>query len=138
MAKLFLLQILFSLNFQNRTQVIIKIEGIDKEKGGKIAAGIFSRLNFPEVGQQTWGQQVRVNGSTMEIIFKQITPGTYAMVAFQDIDENGLLKTNLLGFPKEPVGFSNNAQIKLGPPAFSAAQVKVKPNQTTIVKIILK
>ncbi|MEL7124086.1 MAG: DUF2141 domain-containing protein, partial [Bacteroidota bacterium] len=64
--------------------------------------------------------------------------GTYGAVVFQDINQDKKLKTNLLGFPREPIGFANDAKIKLGPPSFEDASIQVKENETTIVKINLK
>ncbi|MCC5825027.1 DUF2141 domain-containing protein [Alkalimonas sp.] len=47
--------------------------------------------------------------------------GRYAIQVFQDLDSNGKLRTNWLGIPREPVGTSNNATGRMGPPKFDDA-----------------
>jgi uncharacterized protein (DUF2141 family) len=39
----------------------------------------------------------------------------------------------MLGLPREAMGFSNNAPIRLGPPRFDAAAFEVAAPLTTIV-----
>jgi uncharacterized protein (DUF2141 family) len=53
-------------------------------------------------------------------------------------DENGddELEKNIFGFPKEGLGFSNDASISFGPPSFSKASFPMgKKNKTITVKI---
>jgi uncharacterized protein (DUF2141 family) len=51
-----------------------------------------------------------------------VAPGTYAVSVLHDVNSNGDLDTNFLGIPKEPLGFSNGAKPKMGPPSFDAAK----------------
>ena len=50
--------------------------------------------------------------------------GNYAITLFHDENSNMELDTNILGIPKEPYGFSNNAKAPFGPPGFQAALVE--------------
>jgi len=118
--------------------VIIEVKGISLAKGGELSAGLFLEANFPKPGKQLIGTAVRVNANEMSIIFKDVPPGKYGVVAFQDIDANKELKKNLLGFPKEPIGFSNDARIKMGPPSFSDAAIQVEAGKTITVQITLR
>ncbi|MEY4551143.1 MAG: hypothetical protein RL685_7338 [Pseudomonadota bacterium] len=60
-----------------------------------------------------------------ECRFQPSSAGTYALGAFLDINENGTLDRNLLGYPKEPYGVSNGARIRFFlPPSFDAAKVE--------------
>ena len=63
-----------------------------------------------------------------------VPPGTYAVQAWQDENDNGRIDRNLLGIPREGIGFSRDAPIRLGPPSFEDAQFEVGPNggQTTL------
>jgi uncharacterized protein (DUF2141 family) len=118
--------------------VIIEVKGISLAKGGELSAGLFLEANFPKPGKQLIGTAVRVNANEMSIVFKDVPPGKYGVVAFQDIDANKELKKNLLGFPKEPIGFSNDARIKMGPPSFSDAAIQVEAGKTITVQITLQ
>ena len=114
------------------------MQQIQADKGGEISAGIFKKENFPKMGKEMIGTERPVIGSSMQIVFEKVPAGEYGLVAFQDIDKNKDLKTNFVGFPKEPIGFSNDAKIKLGPPDFEDAKVKVEAGKTLTLTITLK
>ncbi|MEO8733899.1 MAG: DUF2141 domain-containing protein, partial [Flavobacteriales bacterium] len=74
---------------------------------------------------------VRVDGTTVSCTFDSLSPGTYAVKVFQDINENGKLDTSWIGWPQEPYGFSNDAPVNAGPPSFRLAAIEVKPGRQT-------
>ena len=123
--------------FAQTGTVVLNVTQIQADKGGEISAGIFSKDNFPKVGKQFVGQEKSVTGKSMQLIFENVPVGEYGVVAFQDIDKNKDLKTNFVGLPKEPIGFSNDAKIKFGPPDFDDAKVKVEASKTLTLTIIL-
>ena len=57
------------------------------------------------------------------LVLRDLTPGTYALSAYHDLDANGQLNNNMMGLPVEPYGFANNARGSFGPPSFQAASV---------------
>lgn len=118
-------------------KVILQIENIRTKKGGAIAAGVFTEKNFLKTGQELAGITKDVSASTMVFVFENLNPGEYALLAYQDIDRNKKMKTNFIGYPKEPWGVSNNPPILFGPPAFKESKVLVKANQTTTLTIRL-
>ena len=130
--------LLFYPSKQSSSIVIVEVKGISVSKGGELSAGLFLEANFPKPGKQLIGTAVRVNAEQMSIVFKDVPPGKYGVVAFKDIDANKDLKKNFLGFPKEPIGFSNDARIKMGPPAFSDAAITVEAGKTITIQITLR
>jgi uncharacterized protein (DUF2141 family) len=50
-------------------------------------------------------------------------PGDYAAQAFHDENGNHQVDKNLLGIPREGVGFSRNARIRFGPPKWADAVI---------------
>lgn len=141
MAKLkyVLIFLLFaSKAFSQTGTVVVNIQGIQPSKGGEVTTGIFKKENFPKVGKQMVSIEKDVVGNNMQVVFSNIPAGTYGVVAYQDIDKNKDLKTNFVGFPKEPIGFSNGAQIKFGPPAFEDAKVTVESGKTLTLTITLQ
>lgn len=44
--------------------------------------------------------------------------GEYALLLYQDLNDDKILDKNFLGIPKEPVGASNNPKSRLGPPRY--------------------
>jgi len=130
--------LLFQQTNKSSATVIVDVKGISLTKGGELSAGLFLEANFPKPGKQLIGTEVRVNADQMRIVFNDVPPGKYGVVAFQDIDANKDLKKNFLGFPKEPIGFSNDARIKMGPPSFSDAAITVEAGKTITVQITLR
>lgn len=110
--------------------VAIQVNGIDQKKVGILSIGFFDKDNFPKVGRQSFGINKEITGTTMQIVFEKVPVGVFAVAVFQDIDRNNELKTNLIGFPVEPIGFSNNARIKFGPPSFEDAKITVESGKT--------
>ena len=51
----------------------------------------------------------------------RLPPGRYAAQVFHDENANGQVDRALFGIPKEGVGFSNDAPIRLAAPKFTAA-----------------
>ena len=62
--------------------------------------------------------------------------GTYGIQLFHDENNNGKLDTNLLGIPKEPWAFSNNAAGKFGPPKWQDIRFEISPEDTTVTQTI--
>ncbi len=54
-------------------------------------------------------------------VFAGLAPGTYAMAAFHDENQNAKLDTNFLGIPREGVCASNQARGVMGPPKWKNA-----------------
>ena len=141
MAKLVFSLLFMAASFCSYAQtgkVILNIQGIQISKGGEISAGIFKQENFPKVGKQFIGKEIKVFTEQMQIVFENVPVGNYAMVAFQDIDKNKKLKSNFVGFPTEPIGFSRDAKINFGPPNFYDAKVEIQQGKTLTLTITLK
>jgi uncharacterized protein (DUF2141 family) len=62
---------------------------------------------------------------TTTVSLEAPVPGTYGIKLFHDVNGNGKMDTNLAGFPTEPVGFSNDAPVRFGPPQFADAAFEV-------------
>jgi uncharacterized protein (DUF2141 family) len=128
----------FGTSFAQTGKLIVVVKGILVQKRGELSTGIFIRDNFPKVGKQLLGNETAVTSSEMKIIFDNVPPGTYGVVSFQDIDKNKQLKSNLVGYPTEPIGFSRDAKIKFGPPDFDDARITIEKDQTLIIIITLR
>ena len=54
-----------------------------------------------------------------------LPPGEYAVRVVQDENGNGTLDTNMVGMPREPWGFSNNAVGSFAPPPWEAVRFRL-------------
>lgn len=72
------------------------------------------------------------------VTFEDLPEGNYAISLYHDLNDNQELDKNLMGIPKEPFGFSNDAMGTFGAPSFEKSTVKVSGNGTTRTTINLK
>lgn len=101
----------------------IRITNIRSEKG-KIFIALFERgKGFPDNHEEAvcWAL---LNPAVPETVWEtEVNPDTdYAVTVFHDLNENQKLDKNLLGIPKEPIGFSNDARPVTGPPSYLNAR----------------
>jgi uncharacterized protein (DUF2141 family) len=66
------------------------------------------------------------------VVVPDVPPGVYAVQVYQDENDNHKVDRNLLGLPKEGVGFSNDAPIRFAPPRFPAAAFTYAGGEKTI------
>lgn len=70
-----------------------------------------------------------------EIDLGDLSPATYALVAFIDENGNDQMDKKLFGIPKEPIGFSEAKMQLFGPPSFEKASFNV-PTKSSIELVI--
>lgn len=77
-----------------------------------------------------WLGQARMHGTTRiraklaSCRFDGVPPGTYAVVAYHDENENAELDKNLVGIPKEGYAASRDAHRVLGAPSYADARFR--------------
>ncbi|WP_321818288.1 DUF2141 domain-containing protein [Paraburkholderia sp. J69-2] len=101
----------------------MEVRGIGSTEG-KILVALYNKpADFP--GKTYFrAQAYAAQPSGVEVVFKDLPPGDYALAAFQDKNGNEKLDTNGIGIPIEPFGFSNDAQGVNGPPRFDDAKFR--------------
>ena len=77
-------------------------------------------------------QSAPVTGPESELSFSGLSRGTYAVAAYQDENNNGVLDLSFFGWPVEPTAASNGARGMMGPPSFAAAAFELKLAEQTI------
>jgi uncharacterized protein (DUF2141 family) len=76
---------------------------------------------------------------TATVVWKNIPPGNYGVVALHDENSNHKLDRNMFGWPKEGFGFANNPHVGLSAPPFDQAIARVTCPATDItIHIIYK
>jgi uncharacterized protein (DUF2141 family) len=73
-----------------------------------------------------------IKNKVATVTFEDLNPGNYAIAVFHDSTNTGKIRTNLLGYPTDRYGFSNNAAGLMGPPAFDKAAVKITTGKNLI------
>jgi uncharacterized protein (DUF2141 family) len=117
--------------FANAQQLKMNVDVTNVKKGkGTVVLNVYDKKeNFLKTAYFTKVQ--KANQGTLK--FQVDLPrGSYAITVFQDLDNNGKLKSNWLGIPKEPVGNSTNFKPDGGAPTFGDCSIYVLKNDSTI------
>ncbi len=105
--------------------VEVTITGIHSAKG-TILVAVCDQATFLQETCRYKGRAPAAIGS-VTIRIAGVPPGTYAAQAYGDENDNGKIDRNLFGIPTEGLGFSNDAKMRFGPPAFGDAAFTLGP-----------
>ncbi|MCP4181953.1 MAG: DUF2141 domain-containing protein [Hyphomicrobiales bacterium] len=116
----------------------VNIKGIKSTEGNIVIGVLDGARGFPSKRKPYTGQIVKSEVPDLKVIFNDLKPGKYAIVAFHDIDTSGKINRNFIGFPTEAYGFSNDARGKLAPPEFEEAAIELGQENLEITFTISK
>lgn len=73
---------------------------------------------------------VKAQKESVEVFFKDVEEGEYAISLYHDKDDNQKMNT-FFKIPTEPYGVSNNAKGRFGPPKWEDVKFEVSDNKVT-------
>lgn len=79
-----------------------------------------------------FGKIIEVKSLGKHRVEFDVEPGTYAVSMYHDLNSNEKLDKNLVGYPKEPFGFSNNFRPVFSGPKFKDCAFTHSERGTTI------
>jgi uncharacterized protein (DUF2141 family) len=135
-----LLSILFPLAAISQTNSLtVKFEGMRSNKG-YILVGLFNKAEGYGVRKYVYrGGKVAANAADFIYTFNDLPAGDYALSSYHDENDDGRINLNLVGFPKEDYGFSNNVYGSFGNiPPFEKAKVTLAVGQHKQITIVLE
>jgi len=105
-----------------------------RDATGHIRIGVCTRHEFLSE-RCAFHAVVPARPGSVQATITGIPPGTYSVAVYQDRNDSGHLKRNLLGMPEEDLGFSRNPSLRFGPPSFNATSLRIGASDgaTTIV-----
>lgn len=107
-------------------EIRVTITGFRNRKGQLLVSLFTSPKGFPDKGDLATRRSAhKIDGEQIEVRFKKVAAGTYAVAVLHDEDKNFRMKTGMFGIPKEGYGVSNNARSRFGPPKYGDAKFKV-------------
>jgi uncharacterized protein (DUF2141 family) len=120
-------------------KLVVHIDGFRNQKGDAGVTVFTSPDGWPENNQKAFlhgGHPFSGENTTVEL---QLPPGRYAVAAIHDENSNHKLDRNMIGWPKEGFGFSNNPKVGLTAPSFDSAAIQVGcPATETTIHLIYK
>ncbi|NAY90545.1 DUF2141 domain-containing protein [Muricauda sp. JGD-17] len=104
-------------------QIKVTIDNVTSDEG-QVLAGLHTADTFMKgAGFQNTVRAIE-NGK-VTFTFDNVIPGTYAIMALHDANENNRMDYQENGMPKESYGMSGN-DMSYGPPTFEMAKFEVK------------
>ena len=112
------------VNAQNTgISITVTVENI-KSNDGKVLIGLHNSETFMRAdGLDNLESTIENNKAVL--VFKNVKPGEYALLAMHDENENYMMDFEASGMPKESFGLSNNP-MSFGPPQFNEAKFTVE------------
>lgn len=102
--------------------VEVRVSGVSGARG-KVNVAVCDKERF--LKQCAHSASAPTQAGETRVVVKGVPPGSWAVLAYQDENDNGELDRNLIGIPKEPYGFSRDARSRFGPPGFEDAVIEV-------------
>jgi len=99
----------------------ITVKDVRDASGAVFLAVYDSDATFMKPALAKFSRKVNAAKGEIRFVFHDVPAGRYAVSSYHDQNGNGKLDTNSFGMPTEGVGFSNDAPVSGGPPAFSQA-----------------
>ncbi len=93
---------------------------------------------FPDEGKFAFAKEFKpTKTGDITITFTDVPSGEYALAIYQDLNGNKKLDTNLVGYPKEPFGFSQNIKPRFSAPTYDECKIVFNANNTSFsIKLI--
>lgn len=96
----------------------VRVQGITEVKG-TVRVAICDKATF--LKDCAYSASAPTQAGETVVTVNDVPPGNWAVLSYQDENDNGKLDRNVLGIPKEPYAFSRDARGRFGPPSFEDA-----------------
>jgi len=111
----------------------VRVTGVTSGKG-KVAVAVCDKDTFLKDCKYSATAPARDGENVITV--KDVPAGTWAVLSYQDENDNGKLDRNVVGIPKENYGFSRDARGSFGPPSFEEAAFAVSGETVnTVIKL---
>ena len=110
----------------------LTINELRNQKGEVCVALFESKAGFPEDDEQAvCNQCFAISALPMTVDF-EVPHGSYAVSLLHDENKDGELNTNIVGIPKEGIGFSNDPRIIKGTPSFEKTRFEFNEDNQSV------
>jgi uncharacterized protein (DUF2141 family) len=116
---------------QKGVSIAVTVEGIKSDAGTIWVQLSDDPDSFPQAGRRM--SVVPARPGSINVTFRNLKPGVYAVFVYHDANDNSKLDTNFMGLPNEGVGYSNKAT---GIPNFKASALRVSIDSKMSVALV--
>jgi uncharacterized protein (DUF2141 family) len=111
----------------------VNVVGLKNAKGDVHIALFDKPDHFPHQEGVISGEEVAIVKMQAKTVFRDLSPGRYAIAVYHDENANHEFDQGFLGIPLEDFGFSDGARAFLGPPSFDEADIILPKNGSSTV-----
>lgn len=120
-------------------KLLVHIDGFRNQKGDAGVTVFTSSDGWPENNNKAFIHGAHPFSGDKTTVELQLPAGRYAIAVLHDENSNHKLDRNMIGWPKEGFGFSNNPKVGLSAPSFDTATMQVTcPVTETTIHLIYK
>ena len=116
---------MFAAANAHAARIIVTVSGMKSATGG-VYVGLYATpskfLNGTQVDAM---RKVRASTGPVTVVFDNLPPGTYAVGAYLDANNNDHLDTDFVGLPTEGYALSNGVRAVMSKPTFHQAAFTV-------------
>ena len=109
-------------NAQEGYTITVTIDNVTSNEG-KVIASVHTPETFMK-GPGISNLESDIDDGKVTLTFENVAPGTYAIMAMHDANDNKRMDFEANGMPKESYGMSGN-DMTMGPPNFDMAKFEV-------------
>lgn len=102
----------------------VDLQGVAHAQGSLRLALYAAPETFRKADKAFRTREQAAAAGTVSVVFEDLPPGRYALLAYHDENGDGQLNRRLGMFPTEGYGLSNNPEV-MGPPTFEASAFEV-------------
>jgi len=122
-----------------RGSIEVEMRGFKNARGQVLVALWRTGRGFPDHAGRAFGKaRTNVQGGQARVVFEDVPPGAFAVVAHHDENRDFRMDTGLLGIPAEGYGFSRDASASFGPPSFDDARLWLAAGKQRRVRIHMR
>jgi uncharacterized protein (DUF2141 family) len=132
MKKLFIFAVSLLMAITAKSQsinIVVSLSNVSSNNGSVKVYFFTDADAFPtKINQAVKVVSVKALKGTTQIPVEGLASGNYALAIHHDENNDGKINTNFIGIPKEPMGVSNGAVGKMGPPKYKDAVISLRKN----------
>ncbi|MPR33188.1 DUF2141 domain-containing protein [Salmonirosea aquatica] len=111
------LSLILTMHEPVQASLSIEITNV-RSSGGTLRVALYKPGAKFGKSQPDFYKNTPVKQSGKIVVDFEVPPGRYAVAVYHDLNDNNKLDKNLVGYPKEPFGFSNNYRPVVSGPDF--------------------
>lgn len=132
MLSIFVLFALFLTKMENTpARLTVEVTHISKP-GGTLRVALYKPEGTFGKTAPAFYKNIAISQPVDHQAVFEVPPGTYAIAVYHDLNDNNKLDRNLVGYPKEPFGFSNNYRPRVAAPDFEDCAFELPEHGATI------